>query len=144
VRRIETAERAASRAEPLPRILAAAALATLLAVVAVALADPGLTGGHRPAVQGPTLIPPSHVTVDVLNGSGDATRTRLIAARIGSLAYHVTHVRRADRLDYPETTVFYQPGGRAIAARLAAELEVAAKPLPGGREPRRLTVVVGD
>src|SRR6266508_3280863 len=50
---------------------------------------------------------------------------------------------RADRFDYPETAVYYQRGGREIADRLARQLHVVAKPLPGGKDARRLVVVVG-
>jgi transcriptional regulator with XRE-family HTH domain len=138
----------AGRPEPrrapdsLPRILGAAALATLFAVVAVALADPRLTG-DRDAGAAQSLPPPWRVSVDVLNGSGDINHTRRIADEVGSLAYRVATVRRADRFDYPETAVYYQPGGQAIAARLADDLGVATKPLPGGKDPRRLIVIVG-
>jgi transcriptional regulator with XRE-family HTH domain len=128
--------------ESLPRILGAAALAALFAVLAVALADPRLAG-ERPAAGPQKLPPPWRVSVDVLNGSGDINQTRRVADRIGSLAYRIAHVRRADRFDYPETAVYYEPGGNAIAARLAGELDVEAKPLPGGRHPRRLIVIVG-
>jgi transcriptional regulator with XRE-family HTH domain len=128
--------------ESLPRILGAAALAAIFAVVAVALADPRLAGdeGPRTAVE---LPPPWRISVDVLNGSGDINHTRRVADRIGSLAYQIAHVRRADRFDYPETAVYYQPGGKAIAARLAASLGTEAKPLPGGKDPRHLIVIVG-
>lgn len=129
--------------DSLPRILGAAALAAIVAVVAVALADPRLTGGDRHGAAGQTLPPPWRVSVEVLNGSGDINHTRRLADRIGSLAYHVARVRRADRFDYPETAVYYQPGGKAIAARLAGELDIETKPLPGGKDPRRLIVIAG-
>jgi hypothetical protein len=129
--------------ESVPRILCAAALAALVAVVAVALADPRLPGEGPREAAAPNLPPPWRVSVDVLNGSGDINHTRRVADRIGSLAYHIAHVRRADRFDYPETAVYYQPGGKGIAARLAAELDIATKPLPGGKNPRRLIVIVG-
>jgi LytR cell envelope-related transcriptional attenuator len=124
-------------------MLGAAALAALFAVVAVALADPRLTGDERETAFGQELPPPWSVAVDVLNGSGDINHTRRVADRIGSLAYHIARVRRADRFDYPETAVYYQPGGKAIGARLAGQLDVETKPLPGGDDPRRLIVIVG-
>jgi transcriptional regulator with XRE-family HTH domain len=129
--------------ESLPRILGAAALAALFAVVAVALADPRLAGDNGETAGRQNLPPPWRVSVDVLNGSGDINHTRRVADRIGSLAYQIAHVRRADRFDYPETAVYYHPGGRAIAARLAANLDAETKPLPGGDNPRRLIVIVG-
>jgi hypothetical protein len=81
--------------------------------------------------------------VDVLNGSRDINHTHRVADRIGSLAYRVAQVRRADRFDYPETAVYYQPGGKGIASRLAHSLGTTIKPLPGGNDPRHLVVIVG-
>jgi LytR cell envelope-related transcriptional attenuator len=132
-----------SRPEALPRMLGAAALAAIFAVLAVALADPRLAGNGGRSAGAATLPAPWRVSVDVLNGSGDINHTRRVADRIGALAYHITRVRRADRFDYPETAVYYQPGGKAIAARLASDLGVDTKPLPGGNDPRRLVVIVG-
>lgn len=132
-----------SRPEAPPRILGAAALAALFAVLAVALADPRLAGNEGRGARAPALPAPWRVSVDVLNGSGDINHTRRIADRIGALAYHVSRVRRADRFDYRETAVYYQPGGKAIAARLASDLGTETKPLPGGTDPRRLIVIVG-
>jgi transcriptional regulator with XRE-family HTH domain len=129
--------------ESLPRILGAAAIAAIFAVVAVALADPRLAGDSGRNAAGQKLPPPWRVSVDVLNGSGDINHTRRIADRIGSLAYHIAHVRRADRFDYPETAVYYEPGGKAIAGRLATNLGTTTKPLPGGEDPRHLIVIVG-
>jgi hypothetical protein len=138
-----TAEEAASRADNLPRILGAGVLATIFAVVAVALADPRLAGDIEAGAGAQNLPPPWRVSVDVLNGSGDLNHTRKVADRIGALAYHISRVRRADRFDYPETAVYYQPGGKAIAARLAASLGTKKKPLPGGKDPRHVIVIVG-
>jgi hypothetical protein len=69
--------------------------------------------------------------------------TRKVADRIGSKAYRIERVSRADRFDYPETAVYFHTGGGRIAERLADELEVPAKPLPGRGNPNRLVVVVG-
>ena len=142
---LKLAGRPPSRSAPesLPRILGAAVIAAIFAVVAVALADPRLSGNDRGAASAQQLPPPWRVSVDVLNGSGDINHTRRLADRIGSLAYHVARVRRADRFDYTETAVYYQPGGSEIASRLAAELNVGTKPLPGGKNPRRLIVIAG-
>jgi transcriptional regulator with XRE-family HTH domain len=133
--------RPAAAPESLPRILGAAALAAIFAVVAVALADPRLTRDGERGRAG--LPPPWRISVDVLNGSGDINHTRRVADRIGSLAYHIAHVRRADRFDYPETAVYYEPGGKEIAARLASSLGTEIKPLPGGKDSRHLIVIVG-
>lgn len=121
--------------------LGAAVLALVLAVVVPGRADDPAPA-VSPAVEA-TLPPPWKVSVDVLNGSGDILRTRRVADRILGLAYRVKRVARADRFDYPETVVFYEPGGHALAQRLAHDLGVAVKPLPGGTNARRLVVVVG-
>jgi hypothetical protein len=81
--------------------------------------------------------------VDVYNGSGDIQYTRRVADRIGSMAYQIKHVGKAGRFDYPETAVYFPPGGERIGERLADELGVSARPLPAGKNPRRLVVIVG-
>ena len=40
--------------------------------------------------------------------------------------------RRADRFDYPQTAVYYEPGGTALAAAARRQLGIVTKPLPGG------------
>jgi transcriptional regulator with XRE-family HTH domain len=132
-----------ARPEALLRILFAAGLAAVFAVFAVALADPRLAGNDADSSAAQKLPPPWRVSVDVLNGSGDINHTRRIADRIGALAYHIGHVRRADRFDYRETGVYYERGGKANAARLARALGAETRPLPGGDDPRRLVVIVG-
>jgi hypothetical protein len=124
----------------------AAVLALVVAIGAAFTVVPGATSDHsrRSSAPAPAKLPPTwKVSVDVLNGSGDIRYTRRIADRITALAYSVKSVRRADRFDYPETAVYFEPGGAALARRLAAQLRVTTKPLPGGRNPRRLVVVVG-
>jgi hypothetical protein len=81
--------------------------------------------------------------VVVLNGSGDIVYTRTVASRIQALSYQVVHVGRATTFNYPQTQVYYPPGGEAIAVRLAKQLDVPVQPLPGGNDPRRLVVIVG-
>jgi hypothetical protein len=83
------------------------------------------------------------ISVDVLNGGGDITYTRRVADRIGSMAYQIKRVSRATRFDYPETAVYFPPGGEAIGRRLAEQLGVPARPLPAGKNPRRLVVIAG-
>lgn len=97
-------------------------------------------GRSTPAV---TLPPAWKISVDVLNGSGDITWTRQMASRIGALAYRVQHVGRADKFDYRRTAVYYEPRGEAVAIRLARQLGVVTKPLPGGSDPRHVVVIVG-
>jgi hypothetical protein len=88
-----------------------------------------------------TLPPPWKISIDVLNGGGDITYTRRLADRIGSMAYQIKRVSRADRFDYPKTAVYFPPGGEGIGQRLADQLGVDARPLPSGKNPRRLVVI---
>jgi transcriptional regulator with XRE-family HTH domain len=134
-------------ANPWRRIGAVAAIgaAVLAAVLAVVLATPSATKPKRPT--GPsaaaTLPAPWAIKVVVLNGSGDIVFTRQVASRIQALSYDVAHVGRASSFSYPQTQVYYPPGGEAIGLRLAKQLGVPLQPLPGGRDPRRLVVIVG-
>ena len=131
---------------PVGRWLAAGAAAAILVAVTIALAM-GLRGGDsRSAAQrrASTLPPPWKVSIDVLNGSGDINYTRRVASRIGSFGYRIQHVTRANRFDYKETSVYFEPGGGALAQRLAAQLGgVTTHPLPGGKNHRRLVVIAG-
>jgi transcriptional regulator with XRE-family HTH domain len=132
---------------PARRIATLAAVVAL--VVAIGAAFTVVPGAASDQAQSETAakiakLPPAwKVSVDVLNGSGNIVYTRRVADRITSLAYTVKSVRRADRFDYPETAVYFEPGGALLAARLADQLGVTTKPLPGGKNPRRLVVVVG-
>jgi transcriptional regulator with XRE-family HTH domain len=130
---------------PVGRWLAAGAGAAILLAVTITLAI-GLGGGSgTPAAShASTLPPPWKVSIDVLNGSGDINYTRRIASRIGSFGYRIQHVTRASRFDYKETSVYFEPGGAALAQRLAAQLGgVGTHPLPGGKNKRRLVVIAG-
>jgi hypothetical protein len=117
----------------------------VVAIGAAFTVMPGASSEHAKSesAKAAKLPPTWKVTVDVLNGSGNIRYTRRVADRVNALAYTVRSVRRADRFDYPETAVYFEPGGAALAERLANQLDVAAKPLPGGNNPRRLVVVVG-
>jgi transcriptional regulator with XRE-family HTH domain len=135
-------------ANPATRLVGVAALsAALMALVAFVLV-PAIAGPAPAAVdpvvaQAATLPKPWKIQVDVLNGAGDINWTRQVASRIQSLAYTVKKVRRADRFDYPQSAVYYPPGGRLIAVRLARQLGIVTRPLPGGADPNRLVVIVG-
>ena len=83
------------------------------------------------------------LSVDVLNGGGDIYYTRALASKIGGLGYKIRRVTKANRFDYPATAVYFEPGGDAYGARLAGQLGVEARPLPGGSNPRRLVVIAG-
>lgn len=126
-------------------------LAVLVGVVATALAVAAVftlpevlrSAGGNDAVATQNLPAPWKISVVVLNGGGDINYTRRVADRIGSMAYQIKRVARANRFDYPETAVYFPPGGEAIGQRLAKQLGVAARPLPAGKNSRRLVVIAG-
>jgi transcriptional regulator with XRE-family HTH domain len=133
---------------PAARLVGVAALsAALMALVAFVLV-PAIRGPQAAAedpvlAQAASLPKPWQIQVDVLNGAGDINWTRQVASRAQSLAYTVKKVGRADRFDYPQSAVYYAPGGRLVAVRLARQLGIVTRPLPGGSEPNRLVVIVG-
>jgi transcriptional regulator with XRE-family HTH domain len=129
----------------LGRWFAAGAAAVLVGAAALALVLALGRGGTTAAErQAAGLAPPWKVAVDVLNGGGDINYTRRIASRIGSFGYRIQHVTKANRFDYKETAVFFEPGGGALAQRLATQIGCGkTSPLPGGKNPRRLVVIVG-
>lgn len=133
---------------PTGRLVGVAALSAALMALVAFVFVPALAGPAAPPVdpvvaQAATLPKPWRIQVEVLNGSGDITWTRQVGSRIQSLAYTVKKVGRADRFDYAQSAVYYAPGGRLIAIRLARQLGFVTKPLPGGENPNRLVVIVG-
>jgi transcriptional regulator with XRE-family HTH domain len=126
---------------PRNRIAGAAAGVALLVALAVVLL--GAFGGDAKRREAAPLPPTWTLTVDVLNGGGDIYYTRTVANRIGALGYRIERVAKANRFDYPDTAVYFEPGGDAYAARLAQQLGVQSRPLPGGTNPRRLVVIAG-
>jgi len=131
---------------PLRRLVAFAAVAALLVAgtLAVVLARPSSSRKPSEAASAAATLPaPWAVKVVVLNGSGDIVYTRTVASRIQALSYRVVDVGRATSFNYPQTEVYYPPGGEPIGVRLAKQLDVPAQPLPGGTDPRRLVVIVG-
>jgi transcriptional regulator with XRE-family HTH domain len=130
------------------RLAAVVGVGVALAALAGAVTLPGRVGEDEspavaPVVLSPSLPPEWEVSVRVLNGAGDINWTRQVASRIGALAYQIAHVGRADRFDYAQTAVYYPPGGDELAIRLARQIGVVARPLPGGENPQELVVVVG-
>jgi hypothetical protein len=116
-------------------------VASLIAFAVPSLLDRSSTPATVAAAKG--LPAPWKISVDVYNGGGDIRYTRSVADRIGSMAYQIKHVARAERFDYPETAVYFPPGAEQIGQRLAKQLEVPARPLPAGKNTRRLVVIVG-
>ena len=125
-------------------VVLAVVLAAIAALVAVLIVVPG--SGRKTdstAVAESLLPPPWRIQVDVLNGAGDINYTRQVASKIQALAYRIGRVTRAPHFGQRRTVVYFEPGGDGIAARLARQLGVTTAPLPGGRNPRRLVVIVG-
>jgi hypothetical protein len=128
------------------RFAAVAAIAALLAALltAVGYTKLGDTAIIKPvAAPGSTLPPPWQIRVDVFDGADNIVRARTLASKIGSFGYTIHRVRRATQENYKHTIVYYEPGGQAIAVRLARRLGVPTAPLPGGKDKRRLVVILG-
>jgi hypothetical protein len=127
---------------PRSRVISAAAGVAVIAALAVTLL--GGFGSEAKKSHAAAALPPTwKLNVDVLNGGGDIYYTRALASKIGGLGYKIKRVAKADRFDYPRTAVYFEPGGDAYGNRLAHQLGVQAKPLPGGTNPRRLVVIAG-
>jgi hypothetical protein len=128
---------------PLPRLLAVGAIA-VAAISFGALMLLSHTGGKSGNTSaGAILPPPWRIPVTVLNGSGDINYTRQIASHVGAFGYSIKKVARADSFTYPQTGVYFPPRCEGVALRLARQLGVATKPLPGGTGPCQLYVIVG-
>jgi transcriptional regulator with XRE-family HTH domain len=128
---------------PMPRLLVIGAVAIALVVFAALLLI-SRSGGKEPAGAPSAILPPPwRIQVTVLNGSGDINYTRQVASRIGAFGYGIKKVSRADAFTYPQTAVYFPPSCEGIAVRLAKQLGVATKPLPGGTGPCQLYVIVG-
>lgn len=124
--------------------VAAAVLALVAALTLPGRADERARAAEAARLAADARLPRTwQIHVDVRNGSGDINYTRRVASRIGALGYQIARVARADRFDYPESAVYYQRGGKQVAERLGRQLQIAAKPLPGGHDARRLVVIVG-
>jgi LytR cell envelope-related transcriptional attenuator len=133
-------------ANPWRRLAAVGAigLAVLAGVLAVVLAQSSpKTDASTAAAAAAALPAPWAIKVVVLNGSGDIVSTRSLASKVQAMGYKVTHVGRASSFSYPQTQVYYPPGGEAIGLRLAKALGVPVQPLPGGNDSRRLVVIAG-
>jgi transcriptional regulator with XRE-family HTH domain len=128
---------------PLPRLLVIGAVLIALTVFATLLFVPHSGGKQDGAQLSAILPPPWRIQVSVLNGSGDINYTRQVASRIGAFGYGIKKVGRADAFTYPQTGVYFPPSCEGVATRLARQLGVTTKPLPGGAGPCQLFVIVG-
>jgi transcriptional regulator with XRE-family HTH domain len=129
--------------DPRQRLVAIGAVIAALAVFAVLLVVPRSGGKHGTAAAGAILPAPWRVPVTVLNGSGDINYTRQVASHVGAYGYTITKVGRAASFGYPQTAVYFPPRCEDVALRLAKQLGVETKPLPGGSGTCHLFVIVG-
>jgi transcriptional regulator with XRE-family HTH domain len=129
---------------PLPRLIVIGAVVIALAVFALLLLVPRSGGDPNTSDLSAAILPPPwRIQVTVLNGSGDINYTRQVASRIGAFGYGIRKVTRAKNFTYPQTAVYFPPNCEGVAVRLAKQLGVATKPLPGGTGPCQLYVIVG-
>jgi transcriptional regulator with XRE-family HTH domain len=129
---------------PLPRLLVIGAVVIALAVFGMLLLIPRSGGKQSDGEAASAILPPPwRIQVTVLNGSGDINYTRQVASRIGAYGYGIKKVTRAKNFTYPQTAVYFPPSCEGVAVRLAKQLGVATKPLPGGTGACQLYVIVG-
>ena len=126
---------------------------TVVAAFLVFVLGPQLFPAGPPAPAAPAVKPSPaavplperwEIQVDVYNGTRQGNAASSLANEIAGMAYGIGEVRNADRRNYAETRVYYPPGAEAIAQRLASELGVETTALPGGDDPSRLVVIVGQ
>lgn len=129
--------------DPRPRLVAVGAVLAALAVFAVLLVVPRSGGKHQTVASSAILPAPWRIPVTVLNGSGDINYTRQVASHVGAFGYTIKKVGRAGSFAYPQTAVYFPPRCEEVALRLAKQLGVATKPLPGGSGACQLFVIVG-
>ena|SRR5437588_4170613 len=128
---------------PVPRLVVLGVILVALVVVAAVVLIPHGGKGNKSTSSSVVLPPPWRVDVSVLNGSGDINYTRQVASRVQALGYSVKHVGRANSFSYPQTAVYFPPKCEGLALRLAKQLGVPTKPLPGGSGACRLWVISG-
>jgi len=129
---------------PLSRLVVIGAVLLTLGVFATLLVVPRSGGTHTPAAVDDAILPaPWRIPVTVLNGSGDINYTRQVASHVGAFGYTIKKVGRASSFAYPQTAVYFPPRCEGVAVRLAKQLGVTTKPLPGGTGACRLFVIVG-
>jgi hypothetical protein len=127
----------------LPRLIVIGAVGVAMVVLVTLLVVSRSTGEKSSTQPGAILPPPWRIPVTVLNGSGDISYTRQVASRIGAFGYGIKKVGRASAFTFPQTAVYFPPRCESVAVRLAKQLRVATKPLPGGTGPCQLYVIVG-
>jgi hypothetical protein len=127
------------------RLVVVGALAALLSALAVMVIAPDIHLTRTrvvEAIPNANLTPPWKLRVTVENGNGDINWTRTLASRIGAMGYTISKVGRADRFDYPASTVYYGAGGRDVGIRLGRQLGAKTQEAPG-LTAMQLLVIVG-
>ena len=106
---------------------------------------PAAAAASAPAKPVAALLPARwQIQVDVFNGTTKGNAAAGLANEVAGLAYKMGTVANAKQRNYQRTLVYYPPGGEGIAKRLAAELALGTRALPGGDNPLRLMVIVGQ
>jgi LytR cell envelope-related transcriptional attenuator len=106
---------------------------------------PSAAAASAPSSPPAVLLPARwQIQVDVFNGTTRGNAAAGLANQIAGLAYKMGTVGNAKQRNYQLTLVYYPPGGEGIAKRLAAELGLGTRALPGGDNPLRLMVIVGQ
>jgi hypothetical protein len=128
---------------PLPRLVVVGAVVVALAAFVTLLLVSRSSGTTASDASDAILPPPWRIPVTVLNGSGDINYTRQVASHVGAFGYTIRKVGRASTFAYPQTAVYFPPRCEGVALRLAKQLGVTTKPLPGGIGTCHLYVIVG-
>ena len=106
---------------------------------------PSAAAASSPSPPAAALLPARwQIQVDVFNGTTRGNAAAGLANQIAGLAYKMGTVGNAKQRNYQRTLVYYPPGGEGIAKRLATELGLGTRALPGGVNPFRLMVIVGQ
>jgi len=106
---------------------------------------PSAAAASAPSPPAAALLPARwQIQVDVFNGTTRGNAAAGLANQIAGLAYKMGTVGNAKQRNYQRTLVYYPPGGEGIAKRLATELGLGTRALPGGVNPFRLMVIVGQ
>ena len=106
---------------------------------------PSAAAASAPSPPAAALLPARwQIQVDVFNGTTTGNAAAGLANQIAGLAYKMGTVGNAKQRNYQRTLVYYPPGGEGIAKRLATELGLGTRALPGGVNPFRLMVIVGQ
>jgi transcriptional regulator with XRE-family HTH domain len=133
-----------SRVNAKARLIVVGAVAALLSALTVMMLVPNIRLTRTrtvEAIPNANLLPPWKLKVTVENGNGDISWTRNVASHIGAMGYTISKVGRADRFNYPSSTVYYGPGASGVGTRLARQLCVPSQQAPGLLKDELLVVV---